>query len=455
MWFYHLLLLAMAVFGLAEMIPMSQCASASTSAAGPGCTMTYTPYMAPQIAPTTTIYAAIMTTYYYIVDCRYCTVTNFENNPSPVGPFTTKTTSSMLTITRVECMEETAASTRGSYHIRGYEEIEPVQTQAVEQNELNEQIGSHKIRRETSAVAAAIMDLANQFSADILPDIQLLPGPAAQSLTEILSALFALNIADSGLNLTQACQQVQTTEIRYWLLDSNLNPDQISALICWIARNGYDFNTTRADVISTLEAAVWGLEVAAGFSNNLTTICNDLDLFGAIGGDLGINTQQYRQIVCPNLSTGIATSSTNAGPTAVIPSVSNGTTSWSNATIVPIPASGAPMATGNASFSGGAPYAASNASLPGTGAPWVSGNVSASDNSSTWGPPISYTGSLTSWPANWTQATGVSGTAVASDAMPGPYFGTGLRARVPPSPIMKRFYPAIPTTTSQTTFKQY
>ncbi|KAK4935048.1 hypothetical protein LTR10_023812 [Elasticomyces elasticus] len=440
MWFYHLFLLAMAVFGLADMTPMSQCAS--TSAAQPGCTLTYTPYMAPQIAPTTTIYAAIMTTYYYIVDCRYCTVTNFENNPSPVGPFTAKTTSSMLTITRVECMAETAASTRGSYRVRGYEEVEPVQTQALEQTQWKEQTGSHKVRRETSAVAAAIMDLANQFSADILPDIQLLPGPVAQSLTEILSALFALNIADSGFNLTQACQQVQTTEIRYWLLDSNLNPDQVSALICWIARNGYDFNTTRAYIVSTLEAAVWGLEVAAGFSNNLTTICNDLDLFGAIGGDLGINTQQYRQIVCPNLSTGNATSSINPGPTAVIPSVTNGTTSWSNATIFPIPASGAPMATGNASYSG-------------TGAPWGSSNGTAPDNSSSWGPPISYTGSLTSWPANWTQATDVSGTGVASDTMLGPYNVTGLRARTPPSPTMKPFYPAISTKTSQTTFKQY
>jgi len=353
-------------------------------------------------------------------------------------------------------MEETAASTRGSYHVRGYEEIESVQTQAVKQVEWKEQTGSHKVRRETSAVAAAIMDLATQFSADILPDIQLLPGPAAQSLTEIWSALFALNVADSGFNLTQACQQVQTTEVRYWLLDSSLNPDQVSSLICWIARNGYDFNTTRANVISTLEAAIWGLEVAAGFSNNLTTICNDLDLFGAIGGDLGINTQQYRQIVCPNVSTETATPSMDIGPTAVTPAMSNVTTSSSDSTIVPIPVSGAPAPTGNGSFSGGGtPYAADNGSFPGTGAPWASGNGSAPDNSSTSGPPMSYTGSLTSWPADWTQATGVSGTGVASDTMPAPYFGTGLRARLPPSPTMKRFYAAIPTTKSQTTFKQY
>lgn len=360
-------------------------------------------------------------------------------------------------------MQETTASTRGS--ARGYEDIAPAHTQAVKHIEWNDQTTSHKVRRETSAVSAAIMDLANQFSADILPDIQLLSGPAAQSLTEIWSAMFALNVADSGLNLTQACQQVQNTEVRYWLLDSDLDPDQVRSLICWIAANGYDFNTTRAQIYSTLEAAVWGLEVAAGFSDNLTTICNDLDLFGTIGGFLGINTQQYRQIVCNNVSTSTPTPSTNYGPTAVMPSFSNDTTAT-------ISGGAAPWATGNASYSGtGAPWTPGNASFPGGAAPWTPGNASVSGsgapwapgngsdyapyNSSTWGPPISYTGSIIGYPANWTQATGASGTGGPSNTMLGPWNETGLRARTPPRPSTKHFYPAIPTQERHTTFKNY
>jgi hypothetical protein len=67
MWLHNLLLLAMAALGLSTMAPMSMCASETSSTTGsPGCTVTYTPFMAPQIGPTTTIYAAIMTTYFYV-----------------------------------------------------------------------------------------------------------------------------------------------------------------------------------------------------------------------------------------------------------------------------------------------------------------------------------------------------------------------------------------------------
>lgn len=50
----------MALAGLSQLLPWSETPPA------PQCTLTYTPYMTPQIGPTTTIYGAIMTTYFYV-----------------------------------------------------------------------------------------------------------------------------------------------------------------------------------------------------------------------------------------------------------------------------------------------------------------------------------------------------------------------------------------------------
>ncbi|KIW48079.1 uncharacterized protein PV06_00702 [Exophiala oligosperma] len=451
MWLFNVLLLVMVNFGAMAEIPM--CGSQSTSSqTSRGCTMTFTPYMAPQIGPTSTVYGAIMTTYFYVVDCRYCTVTNHEQNPTPQGPFTAKTTSSMLTVTRVECMPETTAITRRNY--RGYEEVEQAHAQTVSHKKLSGNGFTHKLRRSSSSVTGALLDLATTIS-NTSPDIQLLTGPSQESLTEILSALFALNVADSGMNLTSACQQVTTTEVSYRLLESDFNPDQVKGLICWISENGYSFNSTRAAVISTLQAAIYGLEVNSDFTDNRTEICDNLDLFHSIGGFLGINTQQYQDIVCPGIPIEPTTptpyqgsqSVPTAGPSASAGgpwASANSSSAESNATM---PESASGNSSGTA-FATGGPVAS-------TGGPWISGNSSFTvHNVTTWGPPISYTGSIMSWPANWTEPTGTMGSGVASSTGMA-WSGMGMRARTPPSPTAKPFYPAVPSPTRHSVFKRY
>ena len=73
------LLFLLAANGFAQMVPMGDYCLSSSSVQS--CTMTYSAVAAPQIGPTTTVYQAIMTTYYNVVDCRYCTVTNVQANP--------------------------------------------------------------------------------------------------------------------------------------------------------------------------------------------------------------------------------------------------------------------------------------------------------------------------------------------------------------------------------------
>ncbi|KIW56624.1 hypothetical protein, variant 2 [Exophiala xenobiotica] len=353
----------------------------------------------------------------------------------------------MLTITRVECMPETTASTRG--RPRGYEEIEQPQTKTLKPKELAGHALSQNVRRSGSGVTGALVELATTMGNDISPDINLLSGPSQESFTEIMSALFALNVADSGMNLTAACQQVQTTEVKYQLLASAFSPDQVKGLLCWIAANGYSFNSTRAQVISTLQAAVYGLEVASGFTNNRAEICNNLDLFNSIAGFLEINAQQYQEIVCTKIPSETPTQPIYYEPTPVIPYATNGMTTWGSPTSWDSNATA--LATGGPQSATGGPWMSGNSSFP------MSGNSSfpAAHNVTTWGPPISYTGSVLVWPANWTQPAGTMGTGVASDTMLGSWNETGLRARTPPSPTAKPFYPAISTPTRHSVFKRY
>ena len=72
LFFVLILLLTVNVF-TQDVSPCHHCLS-STSC--PPCTMTYKPLMPPQYGPTSTVYKTILTTFYNIVDCRYCTVEN-------------------------------------------------------------------------------------------------------------------------------------------------------------------------------------------------------------------------------------------------------------------------------------------------------------------------------------------------------------------------------------------
>lgn len=358
----------------------------------------------------------------------------------------------MLTVTRVECMPETTAITRRNY--RGYEEVEPFHTKTASPNKPSANGFTHNLRRSSSAVTGALLELATTIG-NTSPDIQLLTGPSQESLTEIMSALFALNVADSGMNLTSACQQVTTTEVSYRLLESDFNPDQVRGLICWISANGYSFNSTRAAIISTLQAAIYGLEVTSDFTNNRTEICDNLDLFNSIGGFLGINTQQYKDIVCGSIPSETTTPTPYQGPQSL-------------PTTGPSASVGGPLASANSSLTEGNATtwetASSNSSgtafatgspVTSTGGPWVSGNSSFPvKNVTTWGPPISYTGSVMSWPVNWTEPTGTMGSSVASSTLVA-WNGTGLRERTPPSPTAKPFYPAVSTPTRHSVFKRY
>lgn len=67
MWLRAVFLLTIAVLGLSGNFGvMADCTTSRAVQTTNGCVLTFTPYMTPQIAPTTTYYNALVTTTYYV-----------------------------------------------------------------------------------------------------------------------------------------------------------------------------------------------------------------------------------------------------------------------------------------------------------------------------------------------------------------------------------------------------
>lgn len=297
---------------------------------------------------------------------------------------------------------------------------------------------------------AALANMVISFINDIPPDARQLPGRAQALMTAVLSAEFALNVADSGLNASWACAEVQTSEVKYQLKESWLDPDQVKAILCWIADHGYNFNTTRAELYSNLQAAVYALQLAGDFTHNRTEICDGLGLFYRVGGYLGIDTKAFEEYACRNLPSDTPSPSGYYGATPVIPLIPypvNSTTSWGhptpwnpNVTIWPTGAPSATYATAFNHTSGGTGYTASSHGT-GTGHLTHTGNwTSVLPTGSGHAGNISYVlPSVT----GWTTST-ISGTAGSSSH---PDVTSTLNGtspiHVPLNPNAKAFYPAV------------
>ncbi|KIX01763.1 uncharacterized protein Z518_09490 [Rhinocladiella mackenziei CBS 650.93] len=232
MWLQSLLPMVLAACSLSAIVLMPMCASElpSTENAIPGCTLIHTSDMAPQISPTTAIYSAIMTIYFF---------TNFENNPIP----------RLNTCRRLQLLlGETAVAT-----------MEPMTHEPLK-----------VMTRKATQAHTLLLVLMQQHcwtlrptpATTFLPNAELLSGAAQEQLTAIMSAMFALNVADSSMNATDACAQVQTSKV-----------------------------------------ATYGLEVSSDYSTNHSAICDNWDLFNQVDSHFGINTKAYRDIVCNNIPT--------------------------------------------------------------------------------------------------------------------------------------------------------
>ncbi|OAP63512.1 hypothetical protein AYL99_02739 [Fonsecaea erecta] len=389
------------------------------------CTLTFIASQPPQLGPTSTVYQAIMTTFQYAVDCNICTVTNIPSAEIQ-GPFTTRSTSSMLTVTEIQCIPEGTASTR-MHHI--------APSPTASWNQMEDLKKSHISRRSDQATEAALADLASSFANALPPDVSLLSGGLRDEFTDIASAMFALSICDSGMNLSEACGQLNTDLVAYQLYQSWYAPNNVKSIVCFCASYGYDFDTTRQQLYASLYAALIGILAAADITTDRGQICDTLSLFNRTGPSLGIDIQQYHDLVCSNIPPPTPTYPPWYGPTSWPPYASNNMTSLGS------PTSWAP-----------------NTTISGTGGPsWTGVN-----NRTTWGPPVSYTGTIGSdWSitintqTNWTETT-PTGTGAASDIATAGSNDTMTAAHTPRGINAMPFYPAITTPTPHSgLFKRY
>ena len=77
----HLVLFCLASLGWAQMD--TGCGTVSTPTTIASCTLFYIPSMPPQIGPTCTVYATMMTTQFNVVNCKVCKLSNVAENPVP------------------------------------------------------------------------------------------------------------------------------------------------------------------------------------------------------------------------------------------------------------------------------------------------------------------------------------------------------------------------------------
>ncbi|KIW92053.1 uncharacterized protein Z519_07035 [Cladophialophora bantiana CBS 173.52] len=408
----------MALQSLSDMVPLSSMQSTRDSS---NCTLTYIASQPPQLGPTSTVYQAIMTTFRYAVDCSICTVTNVPS-VDVQGPFTTRSTSSMLTVTEIQCIPEGTASTR--MHHAAHDNTAAPSPKTASWNEMEDLKKSHINRRSDQATSAALADLASSFANALPPDVSLLSGGLRDEFTDIASAMFALSICDSGMDLHAACDQLNTDLVAYQLYQSWYAPNNVKSIVCFCASYGYDFDTSRQQLYASLYAALIGILAAADITTDRGQICDTLSLFNRTGPSLGIDTSQYHTLVCSSIPTPTPTTPLWYGTTPIVPYVTNNMTTWGT------PTSWAP-----------------NTTISGTGLPGWNGT----NNSTTWGPPVSYTGTIGSdWSVtvntqtNWTE-TQPTGTGAASDTVESN--GTFIAARTPPRANAMPFYPATTTTT--------
>lgn len=405
---------------LAQMMPLN-----------PGCTpsdpsvktLTYTQWMAPQIAPTSTVYDMIVTHYDYVGSlpplslslCSQCnqvvycsngaaTVTNVppssaatsvsaRHNPTRLaqtdiqqqGPFTTQVRSSALTVEAVQCIRSDMVLTRRE--IRGYDIVKrsvnerAVEASATTSSELPKPThpqrnphlaGIHfpvpKGWKQHHAIHQA--EAAHQMKAkrQVVPTD--LSPQAASLVSQLQTAQYALELCNDDFNLTEICDDLRDPAAVVPLANVGVSASQAGDIVCWASVFGIDLNTTNAALLGDLAAAIYGLELGDNFTTtaNTTKLCNNINL--DVAPYLGIDSGAVNDFICGGPSSSVTVTAVTTQTVVVVP----------GSPTVTFTASGAGFNSGNPTTTLTAPGIGASSGEPwqsglGTGAPhgWPNG----------------------------------------------------------------------------------
>lgn len=211
------------------------------------------------------------------------------------GEFTARTTIPTLTLYRVGCMPFTTVISRRDHH--GAKTHGSVQTHTVMPNSATEKASIFAKRTifEASSIKA-LLSIAEQLSSGIDPTNENMTVGEFESLEEINTALFCLNIVNAGLPLNEMCQYLRDPAIGNRLEDNLINQDQAANIICYASVYGLYFQKSNEELLADLAALEYAVQMKTYASETLQNVCKSLDYKAA--GLLGVNVQVIRNNVC-------------------------------------------------------------------------------------------------------------------------------------------------------------
>lgn len=200
-----------------------------------------------------------------------------------------------------------------------------VETSSIHGHEVVQQ---QKRSNDNAASVDILLNVAEQLSSGIDPTNENITVREFRYLREINTALFSLNIVNSGLNLTMMCQYLQDPSIQNNLEDNYIYPKQAADITCFASVYGLYLGQSNDQVLASLAALEYAVQMHAYHSGSLAQACSTLSYSAA--QMLGIDAEGIQQNVC-NGTAGISPSS--APPSAS----STGVSATANSTSFTLP----------------------------------------------------------------------------------------------------------------------
>jgi len=166
----------------------------------------------------------------------------------------------------------------------------PEQPRVVQKRSITPRSHKKDIARRT------LQEVAANFAINVDPDNNQLTVEQYRWISQVNTAIFAIDLINTGWNLTRVCTDLRDPANAYDLTQASINPSQAADIVCWASIYGAYFNTTTFDLLSNLEAAVYAIQVGSNFTTNTNALCNSLDLSAA--PELGIDAPGIQTFVC-------------------------------------------------------------------------------------------------------------------------------------------------------------
>jgi hypothetical protein len=155
-----------------------------------------------------------------------------------------------------------------------------------------------KEKRDNDNTAAldTLLNVAERLSSGIDPSNENITIREFRYLREINTALFALNIVNSGVPLASMCQWLQDPSIRNNLEDNYINQKQATDIICWASVYGLYLGQSNNELLSDLAALEYAVQMHAYHSISLEEACKSLNY--AAARMLEIDAEGIKNNVC-------------------------------------------------------------------------------------------------------------------------------------------------------------